>query len=107
MRNILLVVLLLSVTGNLLSQTSLVNFNSTWKYLDNGSNQGTAWRATVFNDASWSQGTAQFGYGDGDEATVVSFGNNSKKKYTNSHAVMNLLLQNYRKPFLQIPGVYV
>lgn len=42
-----------------------------WKYLSNGSNQGTAWRASAFNDASWSTGTAELGYGDGDEATVI------------------------------------
>ena len=80
MRNSLLAVLFLCCAGNLYSQTSIVSFNSSWKYLDNGSNQGTAWRALAFNDASWPQGMAQFGYGDGDEATVVSFGGNAKKK---------------------------
>jgi len=44
---------------------------ATWRYLDDGSNQGTAWRAPGFNDASWPSGRAQFGYGDGDEATVI------------------------------------
>jgi hypothetical protein len=42
-----------------------------WKYLADGSNQGTAWRASAFNDAAWSTGTAELGYGDGDEATVI------------------------------------
>lgn len=43
-----------------------------WKYLDNGSNQGTAWRSNNFNDVTWSNGPAQLGFGDGDEATVIS-----------------------------------
>src|SRR5688572_23907133 len=67
------------------AQTYLVNYGSTWKYLDNGSNQGTAWRAGSFNDASWASGPAQFGYGDGDEATIVSYGPNANKKYITTY----------------------
>lgn len=55
--------------------------NSVWKYLDNGSDQGTAWTGVSFNDASWSSGPAELGYGDGNEATVVSFGSSSSNKY--------------------------
>ena len=42
-----------------------------WKYLDNGSDQGTAWIASAFPETGWKTGAAQLGYGDGDEATVV------------------------------------
>src|SRR5262249_8738343 len=49
---------------------TLVQSNSVWKYLDNGSDQGTNWAASGFNDSSWSSGPAELGYGDGDEATV-------------------------------------
>lgn len=58
---------------------------STWRYLDNGSDQGTAWRAPGFNDSGWAQGPAQLGYGDGDEATVVSFGGNPSDKYLTTY----------------------
>jgi hypothetical protein len=44
---------------------------SVWKYLDNGSDQGTAWFAPDFNDRSWKSGPAELGYGDKDEATRV------------------------------------
>ena len=44
---------------------------SIWKYLDNGSDQGTAWRGGEFNDAAWPSGGGPFGYGWGDETTVV------------------------------------
>src|SRR6185436_3157771 len=50
---------------------NLIPFNSTWNYLDDGSNQDIAWRATAFNDSSWLSGPAQLGYGDNDEATPV------------------------------------
>lgn len=49
----------------------LIAFNSTWKFLDNGSNQGTAWRALDFDDSLWAAGRAQLGYGENDEATPL------------------------------------
>ena len=54
------------------SQTpTLIPFGSTWKYLDNGTDQGTAWRNVGFNDATWASGAGELGYGDSDEVTVV------------------------------------
>ena len=35
--------------------TTFVARGATWKYLDNGTNQGTAWRATSFNDSDLGQ----------------------------------------------------
>ena len=49
----------------------LVPAGATWQYLDNGSNQGTAWRGRLFDDSTWKTGAAQLGYGDTDQATVV------------------------------------
>ncbi len=37
---------------------------SVWKYEDDGSDSGTAWREPEFNDASWESGPAELGYGD-------------------------------------------
>src|SRR5690242_19284996 len=65
--------------------TSFVSAGSSWRYLDTGVDQGTAWRATPFNDGSWKTGNAQIGYGDGDEATVVSFGPSSTSKYRTTY----------------------
>ncbi|MCA9199491.1 MAG: lamin tail domain-containing protein [Planctomycetales bacterium] len=55
------------------SQT-LLSSGTIWRYKDDGSNQGTAWRSPTFNDQSWASGPSQLGYGDGDEATRVSNG---------------------------------
>jgi len=60
--------------SNCYAQDTLIHFGSVWKYLDNGSDQGTAWQATAFNDASWMSGAGQLGYGDNDETTVVNGG---------------------------------
>jgi hypothetical protein len=63
----------------------LVSRGATWSYLDNGTDQGTAWRSPGFNDSGWKTGPAQLGYGDGDEATVVSFGPNSSAKFITTY----------------------
>ena len=57
----------------------------TWKYLDDGSDQGTAWQASSFNDASWASGAAELGYGDGDEVTTVGYGFSSSNKYPTTY----------------------
>jgi hypothetical protein len=45
---------------------------SRWKYLDDGSNAGTAWTSPTFEDVSWAGGAGQLGYGDGDETTILT-----------------------------------
>ncbi len=52
----------------------LIPAGSVWKYLDNGVDQGVAWRDQAFDDAAWESGPAELGYGDDDEATVVAGG---------------------------------
>jgi titin len=52
----------------------LVAAGATWKYLDNGTDQGTAWRQTGFNDSAWQTGVAQFGFGESDQQTVLATG---------------------------------
>ena len=63
----------------------LISAGASWKYLDNGTNQGTAWKAASFNDATWNSGNAELGYGDGGEATVVSYGPSSTNKYITTY----------------------
>jgi len=66
----------------------LVTRGSVWKYLDNGSNQGTGWTAPSFNDGGWSAGPAPLGYGDANgqwPATTNSFGPNANNKYPTTY----------------------
>ncbi len=64
----------LNINNSTTTTLNLVPWGSTWRYRDNGSDQGTAWIQPAFSDASWSVGAGQFGYGDGDEARVINCG---------------------------------
>ncbi|MCX6045175.1 MAG: S8 family peptidase [Chloroflexi bacterium] len=68
-----------------LTWVTLAPDGSTWKYWDNGSNLGTAWRQPTFNDSSWHEGAGPLGYGDGDEVTVVGYGPNPNLKYPTTY----------------------
>ena len=63
---------------------TLVAAGSSWHYLDNGTDQATAWRNYYFADSSWAQGAAPLGYGD-PMATTLSYGPNSTAKYITSY----------------------
>lgn len=64
---------------------ALIAPGATWKYLDNGSDQGTAWRALDFDDSAWASGFAELGYGDGDEATTNSYGPDPNNKHVTTY----------------------
>jgi hypothetical protein len=85
MKKFILLLIVCIQLKNFSQTTTLLANGSNWKYLDNGSNQGTAWYGTGFNDASWASGNAELGYGDGDEATVVSYGSNASAKYITTY----------------------
>src|SRR5205085_1237319 len=56
------------------AQQTIVPAGSVWKYLDDGSDQGTAWRGPTFSDSSWPSGAAELGFGDGGEVTTNAAG---------------------------------
>ena len=88
-------IILLFLAGPMIAQdVALIPLGSTWKYRDNGSNQGTAWRAISFDDSGWAMGPAELGYGDGDEATVVSYGSNSSNKYITTYFRKSITIAN-------------
>jgi hypothetical protein len=67
---------------------TLVSKGSIWKYLDTGSDQGTAWFAPGFNDTGWKAGPAPLGYGDANglwPATTNSFGPDANNKYATTY----------------------
>jgi hypothetical protein len=68
--------------------TNFVAFGSVWKYLDNGSDQGTAWIVPAFPDGSWLSGPAPLGYGDANgvlPATLNSYGPDPNNKYVTTY----------------------
>jgi len=64
---------------------TVIERGSVWRYNDSGVDLGTAWKEPGYNDSSWKQGPAQLGYGDGDEATEVSFGPDPNNKYPTTY----------------------
>jgi hypothetical protein len=75
----------ITVVAGFTTNLALISTGAVWKYLDNGSDQGSAWATLAFNDSGWSNGPAQLGYGDGDERTLVSYGPNSGAKYITTY----------------------
>lgn len=49
-----------------------ITFSSEWKYQDNGLDPGASWNQPGFDDSAWRSGAGQLGYGDLDEATVLT-----------------------------------
>jgi len=76
--------LTVTVRRPLQSQT-LVAAGAVWKYLDDGSNQNTAWRGVDFDDTLWKFGAAPLGYAYSNIVTTVAFGPNSQAKYPTTY----------------------
>ncbi|MEX2186849.1 MAG: Ig-like domain-containing protein [Pirellulales bacterium] len=74
-----------SFTYRATQSTTLVPLGSRWRIMDNGSDQGTAWRAAAFDDAAWSIGLGELGYGDGDETSLVRYGPSGSNKYITTY----------------------
>ncbi|MFC1762112.1 lamin tail domain-containing protein [Planctomycetota bacterium] len=64
---------------------TFVEKQTEWKYQDAGQDLGTDWIAPDYNDLAWSSGNAQLGYGDNDEATTISFGENPNDKHRTTY----------------------
>ena len=93
-----------------LSPVTITSKGSVWKYLDNGSDQGTGWTARMFNDSTWASGAAPLGYGDANgipPTTPVGWGPDANNKYvttyfrraftvSNAAAVTNLMVNVQR-----------
>lgn len=76
MNRTLLILLICVHHGLLMAHDTLIHYESEWSYFDLGAepeDQGIyAWSDPQFVDTAWQSDTAQLGYGDGDEATVIN-----------------------------------
>jgi len=76
----------IALAGSAQAQSdTLIASGSVWTYLDDGSDQGSAWQPPAFDDSGWSTGSAELGYGDGDEVTVIGFGGNALDKHVTTY----------------------
>ena len=95
-----------SSPARLFIRQPIVDGSTAWNYSDNGKPQPAAWRKSTFKDSAWLSGAVPFGYGWGDESTVVSTGPNPlrtnvttyfRQKFfvtdSNAYAGFNLKLQ--------------
>ncbi|GGL56910.1 fibrinogen-like YCDxxxxGGGW domain-containing protein [Planomonospora parontospora] len=55
-------------------QDTLVGEAASWRWAHDGTDQGSAWRQTAFDDSAWSTGQAELGFGDSDEKTLIPAG---------------------------------
>ena len=64
---------------------TLIYQGSLWKYLSDGTDQGSDWTESDFDDSNWASGYGEFGYGDGDEETVIEYGPDPDEKYITTY----------------------
>jgi hypothetical protein len=74
---------------NLLTE-ELIGGTSQWKYYDLEFQPPMQWKSLQFDDSGWKSGFSRFGYGNGNEATTISFGTDANNKFITSY---------YRKNF--------
>ncbi len=58
----------------------LITQGDSWLFLDDGSDQASTWQDIHFDDRTWKSGNGELGYGDGNENTTVSFGDDPSNK---------------------------
>ena len=75
---------------------TIITRGDVWKYRKGTSQPPSSWKRNGYNDSGWTGGPSGFGYGDGDDATVVQGAVTVyvRKKFQidNSAAVMRLAL---------------
>ncbi len=64
-----------------LAAQTIVPAGSTWRYLVDGSDQGTNWRGAAFDDVNWPVGSAPLGFGEDNLATVMTSGGGPTTTY--------------------------
>lgn len=64
-----------------LTYAALLESGDSWSYLDDGSAPSSTWMQVAFNSFGWPSGASQFGYGEGDEATVIDYGPDPTNKH--------------------------
>ncbi|MEJ7767159.1 MAG: metallophosphoesterase [Chitinophagaceae bacterium] len=79
-------VILLCFYCHAFADSTFIKFGSSWKYLDDGTDPGTSWKEKISPATdSWATGKAEFGYGNGDERTLVRSGANVGSKHITTY----------------------
>ncbi len=75
--------------------TTIIPVASTWKYWDLPSLPASDWHTGSYSDATWSNGAAELGYGDGDEVTPILYGGNTSNRNPTAYFRKNISLSTY------------
>jgi hypothetical protein len=67
------------------SREELVGTSSQWQYYDKAAQPPVQWTSLVFDDSAWKTGNARFGYGNGNEVTILDYGPDANNKYITSY----------------------
>jgi hypothetical protein len=62
---------------------TIIDYGQEWKYIVPNQEVSIDWTTVAFNDNPWSSGDSGFGYGDGDDATIIPNGTISVFMRTN------------------------
>ena len=84
---------LILATSFAYGESVLIPFGAMWKYLDDGSDQGSAWAQENFDDSAWASGLAELGYGE-DEVTSVGFGGDGRNKFITTYFRRTFLIDD-------------
>jgi hypothetical protein len=68
------------VTRKQEKDSTLIRRGDSWRYMESWWDPAPDWRALNYDDGYWDTENAEFGYGDGDEATVIGYGDNPQNK---------------------------
>ena len=68
--------------------------NNIWSYHDSGINLGTNWKNSDYADSTWPFYLGKFGYGDGNQKTLLSFGSNPSNKHITTYFRKNFTIQD-------------
>ena len=66
-------------------QAILLPAGSRWRFWDKGTLPAGDWKSLNYDDAGWGAGPGPLGYGDGDEAAIVSYGPDGNNKFTTTY----------------------
>ena len=84
----------LFTNNHAISQDTLIQQGSEWKYFCDDSIPEFYWMVNNFSDQEWSIGYAPFGYGNGTEATILTSGVNIETRHITEYFRKSFFIEN-------------
>ena len=83
-----------NVKKETLQQITIVNLGGDWRYYDKATAPNRDWAKSSFDDNNWKIGQGLLGYGNGNEATEISYGTNPDRKNITAYFRQTFELQD-------------